>query len=120
MEYIFLAPPLIFALLFIGLLIFGAIIGIAMLGLKNYGKLTGPRRNSFNGVKTWLTWSNFWVFPVRPQMKTQIKREGAVHQAESLKLDWTSDASSFDAMNMTINPVIRIVEKRKPWICPQP
>ena len=42
MEYIFLAPPLIFAALLIGLLGVGAIIGIASLGLKKHGNLTGP------------------------------------------------------------------------------
>ncbi len=49
MEYIFLGPPLILAVLFIGLLIVGAIFGFTILGLKKLSNLTGGQSHHVTG-----------------------------------------------------------------------
>ncbi len=51
MEYIFLGPPLILAVLFIGLLIVGAIIGFTTLVLKQLGNLIGGHSHHVKDVK---------------------------------------------------------------------
>ena len=52
MEYIFLAPPLLFAILFICLLVVGSIIGITTLALQKFVKLIGGHSHVVKGVET--------------------------------------------------------------------
>ncbi len=51
MENILIVLPLIFAALYIGLFVVGAIIGVTTLGFKKHGNLTGGHSNHVNSVK---------------------------------------------------------------------